>query len=155
MRTALTSASGPVAHPTFHPVTEKVLPAQLVLLPAESYVEYQLLAQKLRPDDFVLVMGYGEREFEKVGVHYNDKFMLYRGRGCANCQQTGYRGRAGIHELLIASDGIKKMVQTRSRVSEIAAAAQSEGMTTLLQDGILKALKGVTDYKQVKAVAIK
>jgi type II secretory ATPase GspE/PulE/Tfp pilus assembly ATPase PilB-like protein len=81
--------------------------------------------------------------------------MLYRGRGCANCNQTGYRGRAGIHELLIAGDGIKKMVQTRSRVSEIAATAQAEGMTTLLQDGILKALKGVTDYKQVKAVAIK
>ncbi len=107
-------------------------------------------------DEFIgLVMGYGEREFEKVGVHYNDKFMLYRGRGCANCNQTGYRGRAGIHELLIAGDGIKKMVQTRSRVSEIAATAQAEGMTTLLQDGILKALKGVTDYKQVKAVAIK
>ena len=107
-------------------------------------------------DEFIgLVMGYGEREFEKVGVHYNDKFMLYRGRGCADCNQTGYRGRAGIHELLIAGDGIKKMVQTRSRVAEIAATAQAEGMTTLLQDGILKALKGVTDYKQVKAVAIK
>ena len=35
-------------------------PAQLVLLPAESYVEYQLLAQRLRPDSFVVVMGYGE-----------------------------------------------------------------------------------------------
>jgi len=81
--------------------------------------------------------------------------MLYRGRGCSNCNQTGYRGRAGIHELLVASADVKKMIQTRARVSEVAETAKAEGMTTLLQDGILKAIKGVTDYKQVKAVAIK
>jgi len=107
-------------------------------------------------DEFIaIVMGYGEREFERLGVHYNDNFMLYRGRGCSNCNQTGYRGRAGIHELLVASADVKKMIQTRARVSEVAETAKAEGMTTLLQDGILKAIKGVTDYKQVKAVAIK
>jgi type II secretory ATPase GspE/PulE/Tfp pilus assembly ATPase PilB-like protein len=107
-------------------------------------------------DEFIaLVMGYGESEFEKLGVHYDEKFALYRSRGCDECNRTGYRGRAGIHELLVGTDPIKKMIQTRARVSEIAATAQAEGMTTLLQDGVLKAMKGVTDYKQVKAVAIK
>ncbi len=107
-------------------------------------------------DEFIaLVMGYGEAEFEKLGIQYTDKFVLYKGRGCANCNNTGYRGRAGIHELAIATDNIKRLVQTRARVAEIAEAAQAEGMTTLLQDGILKALKGTTDYKQVRAVAIK
>ena len=107
-------------------------------------------------DEFVeLVMGYGEQEFEKLDVHYDDEFILYRAKGCPDCNNTGYRGRAGIHELLIASDPIKRMIQTRARASEIAEAARADGMTTLLQDGILKALTGLTDYKQVKAVAIK
>ncbi len=107
-------------------------------------------------DEFIaLVMGYGERDFEKIGVQYDENFKLYKGRGCANCNNTGYRGRAGIHELLVATDGVKRMIQSRARVAEIAEAAHTEGMTTLLQDGILKALKGVTDYKQVKAVALK
>jgi type II secretory ATPase GspE/PulE/Tfp pilus assembly ATPase PilB-like protein len=107
-------------------------------------------------DEFVgLVMGYGESDFEKLGIRYDDKFMLHKSRGCEACNHTGYRGRAGIHELLVASDPVKKLIQTRARVTEIAEAARAEGMTTLLQDGILKALKGLTDYKQVKAVALK
>jgi type II secretory ATPase GspE/PulE/Tfp pilus assembly ATPase PilB-like protein/GAF domain-containing protein len=107
-------------------------------------------------DEFIgVVMGYGEREFEKLGIHYDENFVLYKGKGCANCNNSGYRGRAGIHELLVATDPVKKLVQTRARVSEIGEAAQAEGMTTLLQDGILKAIKGLTDYKQVKAVALK
>jgi type II secretory ATPase GspE/PulE/Tfp pilus assembly ATPase PilB-like protein len=107
-------------------------------------------------DEFIeIVMGYGERDFEKLGVQYDERFVLYRGRGCSSCNHTGYRGRAGIHELLVASDTIKKMIQTRARVAEVADVARAEGMTTLLQDGVAKALAGLTDYKQVKAVALK
>jgi type II secretory ATPase GspE/PulE/Tfp pilus assembly ATPase PilB-like protein len=107
-------------------------------------------------DEFIgLVMSYGEREFEKLGIQYDDKFVLHRGRGCDACNRTGYRGRAGIHELLVATDAVKRLIQTRARVAEIAEVAQADGMTTLLQDGIQKAIKGVTDIKQVKAVALK
>jgi len=81
--------------------------------------------------------------------------VLYRGKGCANCNNTGYRGRAGIHELLIASDEMKRLIQTKARVADMQPVAKSEGMTTLVQDGILKALAGLTDFRQVKAVAIK
>jgi type II secretory ATPase GspE/PulE/Tfp pilus assembly ATPase PilB-like protein len=107
-------------------------------------------------DEFIgLVMGYGEREFEKLGVQYDGNFKLYKGKGCDRCNKTGYRGRAGIHELLVGTEPVKKLIQSRARVAEIVVAAQAEGMTTLLQDGIQKALKGITDYKQVKAVALK
>ena len=98
---------------------------------------------------------FGEAEFAKLGVHHDAAFLLHRGRGCAACERTGYRGRAGIHELLIASDGIKKLIQMKAREEEVLARAKAEVMTTLMQDGILKALSGVTDFKQVKAVAIK
>ena len=102
-----------------------------------------------------LAEAYGRADFEKLGIVYDGNFRLYRGRGCATCAQTGYKGRASIHELLIASDEIKRLIQTRGRVSEVIAQAKGEGMTTLVQDGILKSLAGVTDLTQVRAVAIK
>jgi type II secretory ATPase GspE/PulE/Tfp pilus assembly ATPase PilB-like protein len=102
-----------------------------------------------------LASAYGKEEFEKLGHRYDETFVLYRGKGCGHCNNTGYRGRAGIHELLIASDEIKRLIQSRARVPEMLAVAKAEGMTTLVQDGILKSLQGLTDFRQVKAVAIK
>jgi len=97
----------------------------------------------------------GKEETAKFGIEYNDDFLLFRGKGCSACNNSGYRGRAGIHELLVANDGMKRLISNKARVTEVFAAAKSDGMTTLVQDGILKALEGLTDLKQVKAVAIK
>jgi type II secretory ATPase GspE/PulE/Tfp pilus assembly ATPase PilB-like protein len=97
----------------------------------------------------------GKEETAKFGIEYNDDFVLFRGKGCTACNNSGYRGRAGIHELLVANDGMKRLIANKARVTEMFTAAKSDGMTTLVQDGILKALDGLTDVKQVKAVAIK
>jgi type II secretory ATPase GspE/PulE/Tfp pilus assembly ATPase PilB-like protein len=97
----------------------------------------------------------GKEEAAKFGVEYNNDFVLYRGKGCSNCNHSGYRGRAGIHELLVATDQMKRLIASKSRVAEMVQVAKGDGMTTLVQDGILKALEGITDLKQVKAVAIK
>jgi type II secretory ATPase GspE/PulE/Tfp pilus assembly ATPase PilB-like protein len=102
-----------------------------------------------------LAEAYGREEFERLGVPNDDQFVLWRGRGCAHCNNTGYRGRAGIHELLIASDEVKRLIHTRARAGEILARAKADGMTTLVQDGIVKSLQGITDLAQVRAVAIK
>jgi type II secretory ATPase GspE/PulE/Tfp pilus assembly ATPase PilB-like protein len=61
----------------------------------------------------------------------------------------------GIHELLVATDDIKRRIQKREPIAELRKQAQRDGMTTLLQDGIQKVIKGVTDFKQVRAVCIK
>jgi type II secretory ATPase GspE/PulE/Tfp pilus assembly ATPase PilB-like protein len=114
--------------------------------------------QPYRPDKVefeALVQSYGKEDFQALGHRYDDKFSLYRGRGCPQCNNTGYRGRAGIHELLIATDEIKHLIQTKARVTDIFARARAAGMTTLIQDGILKSLAGITEFRQVKAVAIK
>jgi type II secretory ATPase GspE/PulE/Tfp pilus assembly ATPase PilB-like protein len=97
----------------------------------------------------------GKEEAAKFGLEYSDDFVLYRGKGCSNCNQSGYRGRAGIHELLVASDQMKRLISNKAHVAEMVGVAKGDGMTTLVQDGILKAVEGVTDLKQVKAVAIK
>jgi len=87
----------------------------------------------------------------------NDKgqFTLYKAKGCDACSNTGYKGRVGLHELLIASDLIKKLIQEHARVAEILAVCLEEGMRTLKMDGVEKVLQGITDMPQVRAVCIK
>ena len=83
------------------------------------------------------------------------ELSFYRAVGCDKCNQTGYKGRIGLHELLIADDRIKKLVQERARVAEIFAAAVESGMRTLKMDGMEKIMLGMTDLKQVRSVCIK
>ncbi|MFZ1036539.1 MAG: GspE/PulE family protein [Smithella sp.] len=99
--------------------------------------------------------SYGREDFDKLNVPYNEDFKLYKPMGCSSCNGTGYKGRLGIHELLVGTDNIKRMVQKHETVEVMREQARKEGMTTLLQDGILKALKGSTDFMQVRRVCIK
>jgi len=102
-----------------------------------------------------LAQAFGEEAFATLNQRFDGSFVLYRGKGCASCNKTGYRGRLGIHELLIATDEVKRLIQSKARVAEMLELARAEGMTTLVQDGVLKTLGGLTDFRQVKAVAIK
>jgi type II secretory ATPase GspE/PulE/Tfp pilus assembly ATPase PilB-like protein len=102
-----------------------------------------------------LAEAYGKDALAQLGQKYDEAFVLYKGKGCFSCNKSGYRGRAAIHELLIASDEMKRLISTKARVTEMVALARSEGMTTLVQDGVLKSLSGLTDFRHVKAVAIK
>ncbi|NMM19465.1 MAG: Flp pilus assembly complex ATPase component TadA [Rhodoferax sp.] len=83
------------------------------------------------------------------------QLRFYRHVGCDKCNKTGYKGRIGLHELLIASDDIKKLIQERARVAEIFAAAVEGGMRTLKMDGMEKIMLGLTDIKMVRQVCIK
>ncbi len=102
-----------------------------------------------------LVQAFGEGDWEGVHPAYNLGLTLFRGRGCDTCNQTGYRGRVPIHELMVVSDSMKALIQARARTGELLTLAKSDGMRTLVQDGIEKVLQGLTTYKQVRAVAIK
>src|SRR5687768_8998261 len=102
-----------------------------------------------------LMESYGLEHWEKLGVRYTPDFKLFRPKGCAKCGDTGYKGRMGIHELLVATDEMKRMIQKRTPIEEMRKQAMRDGMTTLLQDGIVKVIKGITDFKQVRAVCIK
>jgi type II secretory ATPase GspE/PulE/Tfp pilus assembly ATPase PilB-like protein len=95
------------------------------------------------------------REWAKTFADDKGQFTLYTPVGCEVCGGTGYKGRVGLHELLIGSDLIKKLIQEHARVAEILAAALNDGMRTLKQDGMEKVLQGVTDMHQVRAVCIK
>ena len=83
------------------------------------------------------------------------KLFFHRAKGCEKCNQTGYKGRVGLHELLVADDIIKRMILVRAPVSELFLAAVQGGMRTLKMDGMEKVMLGLTDIKQVRAVCMK
>ena len=82
------------------------------------------------------------------------RFRLNRAVGCKDCTR-GYRGRVGLHELMLGSEAIKRLIQERGRVSQVLGQALSEGMRTLRQDGMEKVLAGITDKKQVRKVCVR
>ena len=100
-----------------------------------------------------LRQAYGADAFAALDAPGPAGVTLYRPKGCEVCQGLGYKGRVAVHELLVASEDVRHAVQSRARVTDLAALARQQGMTTLLQDGVLKVLGGLTDLTQVKAVA--
>ena len=79
---------------------------------------------------------------------------LYRGKGCKNCKQSGYRGRSGIYELLLVNEDIKKLVSERASTQVIREIAKKTGgMIPLRGDGLRKVLKGITTLEEVDRVA--
>ncbi len=114
----------------------------------EQYVGTAIEYEEIR-------QGYGPEHWDKLGIPQDNTFRLARGKGCETCNRTGFKGRVALHELLLGSNKIKHMIQTKARTEEMLQAAIAAGMTTLMQDGVQKALLGHTTFKEVKAVAIK
>jgi type II secretory ATPase GspE/PulE/Tfp pilus assembly ATPase PilB-like protein len=94
---------------------------------------------------------------EWVRVYGNDRGQLtfYKPAGCDKCGGSGLKGRMGLHELLIANDKLKKLIQEHARVADILAQCLEDGMRTLKQDGMEKCLAGLTHIKEVRSVCIK
>jgi type II secretory ATPase GspE/PulE/Tfp pilus assembly ATPase PilB-like protein len=99
--------------------------------------------------DKSVVLARWQQQYAKDG-----KFTLYRAAGCDECNK-GYKGRVGLHELMLGTDKVKKLLQEHARVAQLLAAALEDGMLTLKMDGIEKVLLGITDIKMVRAVCIK
>ncbi len=103
----------------------------------------------------LLAGEYGEEEFARdFPANRLASLELYQAVGCKHCEGTGYRGRLGLHELLIGTPLLKQMIQRRTPIDELRLQARNDGMRTLLQDGVAKVLAGSTDLVQVKRVCI-
>ncbi len=81
-----------------------------------------------------------------------DSTLFYRGKGCKKCGQSGYKGRIGIYELMEITPKIAELITAKAEVEEIQKEAVASGMTTLTQDGFMKAIKGVTTVEEVLRV---
>jgi len=102
------------------------------------------------PELASLVELVGEEELEPFRA--DGPLRLYRGRGCSTCRGSGYKGRLGLHEVLVNDDTLRHAIQAHGKVEELRRIAVAAGMRTLLQDGVTKCLQGKTDLVQVLAV---
>jgi type II secretory ATPase GspE/PulE/Tfp pilus assembly ATPase PilB-like protein len=104
------------------------------------------------------LQGSYKKVFDRMQKDYGfgkPDFKLYKPKGCDACGGTGYKGRVGLHEMLVGTDPMKKLIQEHARVADMLATALAEGMLTLKMDGMEKVLMGITDMLQVRAVCIK
>jgi len=78
------------------------------------------------------------------------ELIFYHAAGCAECGNLGYTGRIGVYEVLENTDAMQKLIFTENTsMAEFKKIAESQGMLTMAQDGLLKALDGVTDVEEV------
>ncbi|MBI2591688.1 MAG: type II/IV secretion system protein [Candidatus Brennerbacteria bacterium] len=80
------------------------------------------------------------------------KDLFYAGKGCATCTNTGYLGRIGIHEVIEMTEAIREAIMSRLSAAEIKKIARSEGMTTMMEDGFQKVIKGITTIDELLRV---
>ncbi|NVL91420.1 MAG: GspE/PulE family protein [Desulfobacterales bacterium] len=92
--------------------------------------------------------------FDALKISYNDDLTLYRPKGCEKCQNTGYKGRTGLFEILAGTSQMQSLIQSKAKMEEIREQAIADGMATLMQDGIRKTFLGETDLMQVRKVCM-
>lgn len=98
-------------------------------------------------EDVIRQIEEWRRDFTQKG-----EFTLYKAPGCLDCLDTGYRGRMGVHELLMTSAEVKKMILRKAPAAEIHFEGIKSGMRTRKQDGIDKILMGYTDFSQIRTL---
>lgn len=86
--------------------------------------------------------------FKKYGIQ-EESIKLSRGRGCKACNNTGYKGRIGIYELLLISERMKELFVAKSHAAELVKQAQNDGLKLLFEDGINKVAQGLTTYEEL------
>jgi general secretion pathway protein E len=93
-------------------------------------------------------------ELKKLSLNTEDgkKKTFFRGRGCPNCMNTGYRGRSGIYEILVLDDEIRNLILSKADANTIKNCAVKKRMTTLKQDGAAKVMRGVTTTEEALRV---
>ena len=104
-------------------------------------------------DEMVAHVGGPEAWARLEAPAFGASFRVGAAVGCTACANTGYSGRVALHELLIVGDDVKRAIARRASVDELRGLAAGGGMTTLLQDGVLKCLSGATDMRQVLSAA--
>ena len=98
------------------------------------------------------VVPFGSRAQVQLGALYHEGLTLVRGRGCAHCHGSGYRGRMAIHEILPVSERIRSAILSGRDKASLHAAAVEDGMETLWQDAAAKVLAGETTLAEVGRV---
>jgi len=136
-------------------LVRRLCPGCRVAQPLQGDALEELLADYLAicpPDDARFSRETMLREWhERFAI--DGQLMHHHSPGCGRCENTGFKGRAGLHELMSISRDLRRLIQTGARAEELQACALREGMRTLRQDGIEKVLQGITNIEEVRATS--
>ena len=134
-----------------------------VIAPAMNAIIAQRLVRRICPDckqevkldPFMLekVKNILKSIPKNSGLEIPAELKFYHGVGCDKCNHTGYKGRIGIYEVIEKTEAIEKLIFAEANTLEIKKIAVSEGMVTMIQDGMVKATMGITDVEEVLRVA--
>lgn len=125
-----------------------------LVAPSIIGVMAQRLVRRICPhckESYVPEKDLVDKYFDWDGV---SEVLFYRGRGCQECNYTGYSGRVAIEELFVISDKVRVLISSGASIMEINKAARSEGFRTMRYDGMKKALMGITTFEEVERVTI-
>lgn len=109
---------------------------------------------KYTPNDTELAFlkrQYTEPFFDELNIPHD--LQLCKAKGCFECNDSGYKGRTGVHELLTMTPKLRSLVYKEASISQIKAQAMEDGMRTLTQDVLLKVLSGETDIAQAQIIS--
>ncbi len=98
------------------------------------------------------ILRYGFPMPEEMGAETGGEITLHRAKGCDKCKNTGYKGRSGVHELLVMNDELRNAILQKSPAHEIRQIAETSGMRTLQYDALQKIVMGSTSMDEVVRV---
>jgi len=78
-----------------------------------------------------------------------NNLLFYRGKGCKQCGEEGYKGRQGIYEVLEITRGVADLILNRASADQLKTAAKKQGMLTMMEDGFIKAKNGITTIEEI------
>jgi type II secretory ATPase GspE/PulE/Tfp pilus assembly ATPase PilB-like protein len=97
-----------------------------------------------------VVIGQLQKISPASGINIPHQLSFHTSTGCKECNGLGYKGRVGLYEVMVVTENLKVLLsESTPSIVEVREAAQKDGMISMLQDGILKALEGLTDIKEV------
>jgi type IV pilus assembly protein PilB len=135
-------------------LSEMGIPPFLIATSVEGVLAQRLI-RKLCPDCKEPYRATSE-ELGDLGIGSEKEIVIHRPKGCRLCKNTGYRGRLGIYELLIAEPEIKELILQKASPGIIGETARrTQGMKTLREDGVAKVLKGITSVEELNRVTIR
>ncbi|MBI4368659.1 MAG: Flp pilus assembly complex ATPase component TadA [Elusimicrobia bacterium] len=133
-------------------LTEMKIPAFMVASTVKAILA-QRLSRRVCPDCKITVEPTAEEKeiYKAHAVELPAGAKLYRGKGedCATCKGSGFKGRCGIHELLVMDDRIRTLALKEVAAGPLKDAAVASGMRTIIQDGLMKCLQGLTTVREV------
>lgn len=93
-----------------------------------------------------------KKAMDRMNMTQKDRFLVYRGKGCKECKNTGYKGRTGIYELMVINEQIRSLIIEKTGSNVIRQKAIQGGLKTLREDGWEKVKKGITTIEEVLRV---